>query len=443
MNKIFLEKIKTYLNENDYNEFLKTLNENPTHGLTIFDKKINLDLLNFIIKKFDLKFVYKKNNYSYYKYDKIKLANKNIHPGSDILSHLGIYYIQEPSAASVLKNINFNENEFILDLCASPGGKSIQILYELNSFNNSYLISNEIDYNRARILSSNIEKMGFCNSIVTSNSSYELSNKFEEFFDKVLIDAPCSGEGMFRKSEIAVSQWSMNLVKTSSAIQKELLINGYKMLKPNGILIYSTCTYSKEEDEDNVYFLLNKFNNLKLLNMKKIYHFNGIGEGQFYAILKKEGENIISYKKENMKNYLNNNHIRIINDFFDSNTNIKLPIDKLYMINNDVYFTNNNLNKMLSDLKILRNGLLLGTIKNNIFYPSHAISRSFLNSYFNTKIELNDFDIQKYLHGETINLKIDTNSKYILIQYKTIPVGIAKFSNNQLKNLYPKGLRIH
>ena len=443
MNNDFLKKIKTYLSDGDFDKFVSTMNLPQANGLTINTKKINDYLLNFIIEKFDLEFIYKKNNYSYYKYNKINLEKLDIHPGSDILNHLGIYYIQEPSAAQVLKNIEFNDNELILDMCASPGGKSIQMLYELGSFKNSYLISNDTNYSRARTLSSNIEKMGFSNVLVTSNTAEELSNVFANSFDKILIDAPCSGEGMFRKSEEAVSQWSENLVRASSEVQKNLLINGFYMLKDGGTLIYSTCTYSKEEDEDNVNFLLNKFNNLKLIESKKIYHFEGIGEGQFYAIFKKDGEIKNNTYEKQTKNNLNTNDINIIKKFFAENTDFNLDENNLYKNNDDIYLTNNPINKYLKKLNVLRNGILIGTINNKIFNPSHAISHSHIASHFKEQVELDEVNIQKYLHGESIRFNLNTTVKFVILKYKTIPVGISKFTNNQLKNLYPKGHRIN
>ena len=442
MNNDFLKKMKTYLNNEEYDKFISTINSNPTNGLTINTKKINLDLLDFIIKKFNLDFIYKKNNYSYYKYDKANLEKLDIHPGSDILNHLGIYYIQEPSAAQVLKNIEFSDNELILDMCASPGGKTMQILYELDSFKNSFLISNDSNYSRARTLSSNIEKMGFSNVIVTSNTAEVLSNIFINSFDKILIDAPCSGEGMFRKSCDAVTQWSQNLVKTSSEVQKDLLKKGFYMLKDGGTLIYSTCTYSKEEDEDNVDFLLNRFNNIKLIETKKIYHFEGIGEGQFYAIFKKDGKISPTVYLKQQKSNLNASDMNLIKNFFIENTDFILNENNLYKLNNDIYLTN-YINENKQKLNVLRNGLLIGTINNKIFNPSHAISHSYIASYFKEKIDLDETNIKKYLHGETIKYNLNTNLKYVIITYKKIPVGISKFTNNQLKNLYPKGLRIY
>ena len=214
------------------------------------------------------------------------------------------------------------------------------------------------------------------------------------------------------------------------------------MLKDGGTLIYSTCTYSKEEDEDNVNFLLNKFSNIKLIETKKIYHFEGIGEGQFYAIFKKDGKTSPATYEKQIKNSLNSNEKNIIKKFFVENTDFILNENNLYKINNDIYLINNYINKNIQKLNILRNGLLIGNINNKIFSPSHAISHSYIASKFLCQIDLDETNIKKYLHGETIKYNLNTNSKYVIITYKKIPVGISKFSNNQLKNLYPKGLRI-
>ncbi len=446
LNNNFLKNIKEQLTEYEYNEFVSTLNLPSSHGMIL--KNTNQEINDILIKRFNLELFYKNNNYSYYKYDKQTLNANNVNPGSDILFHLPIYYIQEPSASSVLKNTKSEENEIILDLCASPGGKSIQILCNMEKINNSYLVSNEYDYNRCKTLSSNIEKMGFSKSIITNNNSSDLKNTFFEFFDKIIIDAPCSGEGMFRKSEDAINQWSLSLTEHCSEIQKKLLLDSYEMLKPNGILIYSTCTYSKCEDEDNVDFILKEKKDLELIHIDKIYHYQGIGEGQFFSIIKKNSSSYNSTQKNKFiipnKFKIHAEDEKIIKAFQKENLNCDFfnMNDKTIIKNKNQYYLVYNyidLNKY-KNLNVLRFCLLIGENFNGRFIPSHAMSRSYLSENFISTLELNEIDFKKYIEGDILDYS-GFKSPYVLLKYLSTPIGIAKYSNNKLKNLYPKGLR--
>lgn len=398
--KDYLEKIKLYLNDDEYNKYLKSLNENEKHGFTINLNKLkasNIDL-DFILNKFDAKVIYENKNYAYLLYDKINLESKKVFPGKDALYHAGLYYIQEPSAASVLFGVEFNKSDVVLDICASPGGKSCEALYNLDISNGGFLIANEIKYDRAKILSSNIERMGFDNAIVTNNNVDDLSNCFYEYFDKIIVDAPCSGEGMFRKSEEAINQWSDGLVKSCARIQKEILDKAYIMLKKGGILIYSTCTFSKEEDEENVEYMQNKYNDLSVITSKKIYPFEDIGEGQFFTLFKKGTDD-------------------------ESNNLIKTGMpDK----------------KSLKNLKILRYGFdsVIDEYKCGF---NHAMTHND-KIHFENIIELDDNEIIEYLHGDVIRKKTSCEG-WCKITYKGLGVGLGKIVNGMIKNHYPKGLR--
>lgn len=448
INVEFLKRIKNYLNDDtEYNKFINSFLDEPKTGFMLNKHKLNNNflILNNIISDYKLELKFENDNYIYFVYNKNDLLKNDISPGKSIFHHQGVYYIQEPSANTVLRNIKFNENEKILDLCASPGGKSIQTLLNIQNFNNAYLISNELDFNRTKILFSNIERMGFINSIITNNKPEDLRDVFYNYFDKIIIDAPCSGEGMMRKNDIAIEQWSLSLIHNLSNIQKKLISDSYPMLKSGGELIYSTCTYAKEEDEEIVEYILDEYKDMKLVHMEKIYQHQGIGEGQFYAILKKDGD-ICSEKIINRhKNYqVNTSDKKIIDNFVNKNFNTNILQDKLlYKLNNKYYLIENSLPiDKLSKLNVKYMGALLGEIVKDRFVPSHSLTHTKYIYNFSNIIELDNNDTLKYLKGESI--KIDKNIKngYVVLSNNNISLGFAKYSSGILKNHYPKGLRM-
>ncbi len=406
--------MKKLLGKSSFDQYLNSLKLCATHGMTInFHKlrKSSIDL-DYLISKFELFEVYKNQNYAYYTYDKEKLADKGIYPGKDPLHHAGLYYIQEPSAAKVLFEVPFEASDVVLDLCASPGGKTIQALYSLNKNEGGFLVSNEIDYKRAKVLNSNIERMGFDNVAITSAKSQELSNCFNDYFDKIIVDAPCSGEGMFRKSEEARKQWSLSLVKSCASIQRTLVDDAYNMLKRDGILIYSTCTFSKEEDEEVVDYLLNKYSDLELIKMEKSYPFNSLGEGQFYSIIKKAGENGYKTIAPKMEDFSGINIIRYgVREYEEENSKDN--------------------NKSRTNKK---------SYKNDLMKPTHESTHTD-DIEFDNVVDLDDAEIIKYLKGEVIKKDLSFNG-YCKITYKNIGIGLAKYTNGVLKNHYPKGLRL-
>ena len=395
----YLERLKKELNHNDYNLYLSCFDNEETHGMSINYiklKKSSIDI-NYLIDRFSLKEVFKNERYGYYIYDKNELSFRGIFPGKDPLYHVGLYYIQEPSAANVLNNVTINKGDVVLDLCASPGGKTSQILYSLDKEDGGFLVSNEIDVGRVKALNSNIERLGFDNVAITSSNSKTLLDSFPEYFDKIVVDAPCSGEGMMRKSDEARKQWSDALIKSCARIQKSLVEDAYYMLKKGGQLVYSTCTFSKEEDEEVVDNLLKMHNDLLIIKSEKSYPFNSLGEGQFYAIIKKNG--------------------------CDS---IKLAIP-----------TKNLFNKT----KLIRYGVSEFSIDNGIKKPTHESSHC-ESIIFENEIELDDIEVIKYLKGEVIKKELDFTG-FCKVTYKKLGLGIAKYVNGVLKNHYPKGLRLY
>lgn len=396
--KEFLERLKSELSEKEYNDYMHSMEQDEKHGLVINLHKLSNSAidLDYVIDKFSAKLIFQNENYAYITYDKEKLASNGVYPGKDPLYHVGLYYIQEPCASKVLYDVDIKKDDKVLDLCASPGGKTAEILFSIDKEEGGFLVSNEIEYSRAKVLSSNVERLGIDNVAVICSDSMNLVDRFVEYFDKVIVDAPCSGEGMFRKSEEARLQWSMKLVEAMSKIQKKLIVDAYNMLKQGGTLIYSTCTFSKEEDEEVVKYLLDSYSDMELVKMEKNYPFNSIGEGQFFAILNKG-------KKEG----------KCVNGYFDM--------------------------RNLKGLNVLRNGTNEFTYEGKIKMPTHA-STHVDRIKFDYKVDLDDEEVAKYLRGET--LKKDLPFKgYCKITYKNMGLGLAKYANGMLKNHYPKGLR--
>lgn len=446
----FINRIKNQLSNEEFNKFLDSYDNEPKSGLIFNMSKTNDELINQIINEYNLIKLYSSCNYDYYSYDKNKLIDNNIYPGKSIYYHQGLYYIQEPSAAKVLSNVKFNKNDKILDMCASPGGKSIDILAN-NLIDEGFIVSNEIDIDRAKILSKNFERLGFDNYIITSNSANELYNCFNEYFDKIILDAPCSGEGMMRKNSIAIEQWSINLIQKMSSIQKELIDYAYKMLKPNGILIYSTCTYAKEEDEEIIEYITSKYNNIKIFEMNKIYPQDNIGEGQFYCILQKNDSIDKVNHESNNNNYINKFEPYNINQIDKKSLNtIKETIDIKFLNNpniniikfkNSIYLINNHIPiNLFINLRIIRFGIEFLLIKDNRIEISHSFTHSKYYDSFINKYELDYDNCNKYLKGDSIKIEENINCNAIIC-YKNNPLGLAKINNKTIKNHYPKGLR--
>ena len=453
LNKDYINEIKSLIGEDNYIKYLSSLNDKVNRGLVINDKKlINAnsvnEFFNNIRKVFDLE---DDKNTKYININNVE--NKSI--GKNISHHQGLIYSQEPSSYEVIKNLELPDNFKFIDLCASPGGKSIDTLLKLNK---GFGVLNEIDNKRCNILKSNIERMGFINTIITNNDPKDFNEYFNGFFDLVILDVPCSGEGMFKKSEEALLNWSLDYIKYINKIQKEIIDIGIKLLKKDGILVYSTCTFNHLEDEGNVEYILNNNKELVLLKQKKLFPHTFKGEGQFYAIFKngdgiKENEDIYHIDKKNVissdKNY------KVLSDYFNNNifNNGRVIYEKnnknveIYYIDNDSFIDID----MYKDLNVKYSGLYLGYINDNEFIPSNELAHSMKYKKYNYLIEINEKNANKYLSGEVIdvddsminmNKDFDFDKKqYVILTYNGIGIGIGRLVNNKIKNIYPKGLR--
>ena len=448
--KEYLEEIKLMIGEDELKKYLSSLNLPINSGIVINRNKINEELLYEILN--DNKFIEKYKN-KYYTYKK----NNDLSIGKKIYHHMGLIYVQEPSSYEVINNLDIKENFNFIDLCASPGGKSIDTLLKQDK---GIGILNEIDLKRCNTLKSNIERLGFTNTIITNNKPSDFIDIYENFFDLVLVDAPCSGEGMFKKSDIAINNWSIDYVKHISNVQKEIIDSAIKLVNDNGYLVYSTCTYSKYEDEDNTEYIISKYNDFKLIIKDKIFPHNSDGEGQYYSIFRREnknknGINVKTNKTLNINNKLKNEKIDILNKYFinydilKSNIIINKIKEKIlvYYLKDDLYNEYNRLSK----LNIKYKGLLLGEIDKNGFIPSNELAHSYIIKDFKYKIEIDEDNANRYLKGELIQInenitKLNTSfdfsiKEYVILTYKRVGIGIGKIVDNKIKNLYPKGLR--
>lgn len=368
------------------------------------------------------------------------------------LHHAGGFYVQEPSASSVLTVIDAKPYEKILDLCAAPGGKSTGIAAALNG--EGLLWSNEYIRNRASILLSNIERMGVPNAVVSSLSADYLCSSLEGFFDAVLVDAPCSGEGMWRHNEQVEKQWSEDYVLKCAELQKEILSAAANAVASGGRLIYSTCTFAKEENEDNVIWFLENHPEFTLQKIDVDFGINGLsgvdeidskvrriiptngGEGHFVALFRKSGEKTTSNIcfEEN----ISSESKKIVTEFLNDNFT-KLPQGVLFEKNNLIYLVPQSAPQIKGD--ILRYGLLIGELRKNRLEPAHClfnaagvVPKRVLNLTFN------DERLYRFLKGEEI--VVEGEKGYTAVWVENVPLGFGKCSGTRLTNRYPKGLRL-
>lgn len=431
----FIKRMRILLKD-EYDDYIRTFSSDNVKSIRVNTTKISVsDFLK--LSPFSLvKIPYTKDGF----YVKESLGNHPYH-------HAGLFYIQDPAAMMPVNSIELEPDWFVLDLCAAPGGKTTQIGSKLTK---GILISNEVNYNRAKILFSNVERMGLTNTIILNNDSYTLSKKFPESFDAIFVDAPCSGEGMFRKDPGAIKDWSLKKINECTLKQKEILKHASVMLKEGGFLVYSTCTYSLEENELLIsnFIKENDYEVIELPAIVKKYTMPGYvyenidtslkksarfyphiapGEGQFCVVLKKKG----TLTKNNFEFKTNSLIDKYISDDTSISVNASEYQNKFYQ----------SLPVDLQGLKIVSGGVQLGEVINNRFVYHHNFVTAY-GKFFKNKINLtlNDERIAKYLHGEEIKSDEVLNG-YGVVMVDNYPLGLFKATNGVLKNHYPKGLR--
>ena len=391
------------------------------------------------------------------------------HPGKHPYHEMGLYYIQEPSAMSAASLLSVEPGMRVLDLCAAPGGKSTQLASYLGQ--QGLLVSNEINNSRCRILSSNIERLGVRNAVVTNEDSFKLAEKFQSFFHAILVDAPCSGEGMFRKNPEAVNEWSPNQVLVCAKRQSEILENAAQMLMPGGSLVYSTCTFSREENEDVIIQFLSAHSDFileekdapwfetSLLNEAGAYRLwphKLKGEGHFVAVLRKAGsinlseeDSLVSRKKKS-KTFLTKEKLKYFQEFLEQTMSDEvanwIEPERLVEFGEQLYLLPKGCPD-LSGIHVVRAGLHLGEFKKNRFEPSHALAITLsiddVKNYIDLTIE--DDRAYSYFMGESIFVnnedKLQGKKGWCLVCIDGYSAGWGKIAGGTIKNHYPKGLR--
>ena len=385
--------------------------------------------------------------------DGFYLKSKDTFSGNHPLHHAGAVYFQEPSAMSAATLLSPEEGDRVLDLCAAPGGKSTQLASALKG--TGLIWSNEIVKSRANILLGNFERCGISQGVVSNADPESLCTALEGYFDKVMVDAPCSGEGMIRRDPNALAEWSVEHTVSCATRQLKILESAKKALKPGGIMVYSTCTFSKEENEEVIEKFLKANPDFKLMDAeedfgrpalsgkaRRIYPMDG-GEGHFAAKLKKKAD---SYGYTNTTSALPTPDKKIpqlVRDFLSDTFYDTKPYEKL-LIKDDKVYALPEVCPDLSGTHTIRAGVFAGYIKKSYFEPEHSL---FMSADINNvkrviDLRLDDIRVTKFLRGEEIDIDKDVKG-YTAVAVEGIILGFGKASGGKLKNKYPKGLRTH
>ncbi len=355
-------------------------------------------------------------------------------PGSSIEHHAGMIYIQEASAMAPVELLAPRPGERVLDLCAAPGGKSTQIAGKL--LGEGLLISNEPVANRASILSENLERLGVKNAVIVSEDPSRLRDKLLGFFDAVLVDAPCSGEGMFRKDNAVINEWSLDNVRLCALRQRDILNSAADMVKNGGRMVYSTCTFAPQEDEKNIAWFLSEHPEFSLVSDEHLWPHRLKGEGHYMALLKKAGEAEVGVEVYDTKR-LSEKDMTDFYEFWKKSVKTEIP-QRLYR-QSDLLYALPKLAPQLNGVHILRSGVFLGTFKKGRFEPGHGLAMSLKPVEAASFVELSAEEAHRYISGETINA--DVSDGWCLVCYKGNSLGWGKSSKGLIKNHYPKGLR--
>ena len=362
-------------------------------------------------------------------------------PGLHPYHEAGVYYLQEASAMAPVALLAPQPGERICDLCAAPGGKSTQIAGYLRG--EGFLLCNEINPKRAKILSRNIERLGIANALVTNEHPATLAQRFPEFFDRVLIDAPCSGEGMFRKEEAAVTDWSQETVEMCANRQREILHSGAQMVRPGGRLVYSTCTFAPEENEETVAVFLQSHPDFYPEEICAPWFAKGEngsfrlwphllkGEGHFAAVLRRKGDEdapeVCVKPEKPPKEWLD----------FAKDMEISLPAGRPVLFGQSLYWAPAEMPE-IHRLKVERAGLELGVVKKGRFEPAHALALWLKTCRNTVSFPADSPEMAAYMHGDVVPC---AKKGWCLVCVDEYPVGWGKGDGTVLKNHYPKGLR--
>ena len=457
----FSERMKEMLGDEAFGEYVASFEKPARSGVRINTLKLNVDEWEKISPFEGKRVPWLDNAFFYGKED-----NPSKHP----YYYAGMYYIQEPSAMTPAALFDVKPGDKVLDLCAAPGGKSTALAAKLKG--EGLLVCNDISNSRAKALLKNIELFGVKNALVLSESPERLLPVFTGFFDKIIVDAPCSGEGMFRKQHSIMSNWEQYGTGYYAKLQKDILALAVKMLKPGGRLLYSTCTFSPEEDEEQVANLIRTNEKLSIKPLvpeeKREYYESlgftwgrsewmkeqlaGIenavrlfphlieGEGHFMALIEKsESESFFAGNNPIKKRIKLPAELKEFLDFsgldYDEE-NIVIRNERVYLYPDDL--------PAIDGLRVLRCGLLLGELKKDRFEPSQALACALDAAKYPYTVSLpsDDMRVVKYLKCESIELPEADFDGYALIAVDGYPLGFAKVKKGNFKNKYLPGWRM-
>ena len=444
LDESFVKNMKILLAE-DYGLYEAAMHEKPIRGIRCNPLKISK-------QKFLNIFPHKLEQISYEENGFVLETDEKL--GNGLLHMSGCFYLQEPSSMMPVACLNVDSDARVLDLCAAPGGKSSQVAVKIPD---GLLVSNEIVTNRAKVLFSNIERMGIRNSVVLNDTPDNIAGKLEGFFDAVIVDAPCGGEGMFRKDPSTIEEWNIDRLESNHQRQIEILKSADKCLKQGGKLVYSTCTFSEIENEDVILEFLENHDyqilevpdsvkkctrpGTKIKEARRFYPFSGKGEGQFVCVLQKKSEtDEWTRTKKPSVNFLGRKDKEIVNVFLKENFDIPFDYELIVLHESVMLVRSSIIDVCSSGLNIINAGVRVGSIEKGVLRPHHQLFTA-LGDYSKHKHEMNDEDAKKYVHGEELSVEHGANGYYTMFVCGA-SIGGAKCSNGKLKNLYPKGLRI-
>ncbi|MBQ2704103.1 MAG: hypothetical protein IJF58_00990 [Clostridia bacterium] len=442
----FVSRMKTLLGD-DYPLYEKAMSRPPVRALRVNTDKISVDDFKATCP-FEIEPIPYVANGFYFEREKV---------GNHPFHHAGLFYVQEPAAMAPAECVEVEPDWWVLDMCAAPGGKSTQLKNKLGE--KGVLVSNEIIPSRCKILTGNIERLGLKNSVTTCMDTTRLANLYPKTFNLVMVDAPCSGEGMFRKEEIAISEWSQDNVTMCATRQAEILENAAKVVKGGGYIVYATCTFSIEENEMTVDNFLKKHPEFELVPVsdrvqkataegiefegcackniryaRRFYPHLSRGEGQFMALLHNTCEETKGFAPKNTPQKID----KVITDFLDDTL---ADYDKNFVQiynGNPVYFT--------PDFSVSKGtafmcGVTIGEVRKNYIQPHHQFF-SAMGDNFKRKIDLapDDERLHKYLRGEQI--EADCPNGWAVVSVCGSALGGVKVVSGVAKNHYPKGLRL-
>jgi len=435
----FLEEIRALIG-NETEAFIKSYEQTRHYGLRVNRLKISVEAF-LKISPFKLTPIPWTADGFYYE--------ETERPAKHPYYHAGLYYLQEPSAMVPVSVLDPQPGQTILDLCACPGGKTLQIAAALGG--HGTIVANDISTSRIKALVRNLEMAGVTNALVVNESEEKLGDRFRSVFDGILIDAPCSGEGMFRKDSKALEAWSNQIPGHYRSIQDSLLDQAAKMLKPGGRLAYSTCTFNRQENEWALDAFVSRHPEFTKLSPDpalgldtrtgygRLWPHLHEGEGHFAGLLERFADGHDNTTQP-VPNKLQSQPTEAYRRFEAENLTIKLsgPFlqieDKLYRLPDGLPST--------QGMRVIRSGWYLGEEKKGRFVPSGALAMGLKPEHATRVIrfEADQFEVIRYLKGET--LSVNGEDGLSLICLGDYSLGWGKLSKGILKNQYPAAWRM-